>query len=43
MGLFYLYLYLIRNIDWKTGVARTTLKARHGGEDNIKMNLNKTM
>jgi len=28
---------------WKTGVAGSALKACHGWEDNIEMNLNKTM
>ena len=33
---------LMRNIGLKAGVSRTALKACHGLEDNIKMNL-KTM
>jgi len=33
----------IWNIGWKTGVTWAALKACHGWEDNIKMNLNKTM
>ena len=31
------------NIDWKAGVTGTALKACHWWEDNIKMDLNKTV